>query len=135
MTPSNRDLAGPGIMLLSSALFGYFGFASTWITTGSNGQYLLFVAILEWTLRISAIGFLVAAIITGVRPMTGNVLYSVISLLGAVAFLVVLVMDVMDKQHMVLHPVLLAIFAAWNGYGALTSLKQLLASQPPLTQA
>jgi hypothetical protein len=134
MTPSNRDLAGPGIMLLSAALFGYFGFATTWLTTGSSGQYLLFVAILEWTLKVSAIGFLVAAIITGVRPTTGNVVYAAISLLGALAFLVVLVMDVMDKQHMVLHPVLLAIFAGWNGYGALTSLKQLLTSQPPPSQ-
>ena len=122
-------------MLLSAALFGYFGFATTWLTTGNNGQFLLFVAILEWTLKISAVGFLIAAIITGIRPVVGNALYAVISLLGAVAFLVVLVMDVMDKQHMVLHPVLLAIFAGWNGYGALTSLKQLLTSRPTPVQA
>jgi hypothetical protein len=135
MSQPNPDLAGPGIMLLSAALFGYFGFATTWLTMGNNGQFLLFVAILEWTLKISAVGFLIAAIITGIRPVAGNVLYAVISLLGAVAFLVVLVMDVMDKQHMVLHPVLLAIFAGWNGYGALTSLKQLLTARPTPVQA
>lgn len=134
MSQHNHDLAGPGIMLLSAALFGYFGFATTWLTTGNAGQYLIYVSILEWALKASAIGFVLAAVITGVRPVAGNVVYAVISLLGALAFLVVLVMDVMDKQHMVLQPVLLAIFAGWNGYGALTSLKQLMASRPPPMQ-
>ena len=45
-------LAGPGVMFLSAAIFGYFGFGVTWLTTGVNGQYLLFVALFEWTLKI-----------------------------------------------------------------------------------
>ena len=130
MSQHNNDFAGPGIMLLSAALFGYFGFATTWLTTGNAGQFLIYVAILEWALKASAIGFVLAAALTAVKPFSGNVWYAVVSLLGALAFLVVLVMDVMDKQHMVLHPVLLAIFAGWNGYGALTSLKQLMANGP-----
>ena len=40
-------LAGPGIMLLSAAIFGYFGFATSWnYHSGLTGEFLLFVALL-----------------------------------------------------------------------------------------
>ena len=122
-------LAGPGIMLLSAAIFGYFGFAITWIHHSTTGQFLLFVALLDWTLKGSAIGFGMAAVLTFVKPPLGNLLYGVIGLLGAVLFVVVAGMDYVDKQHTALHPVLLLIFAAWNGYGSWTGLKAVLAER------
>ena len=51
-------LAGPGIMLISAALFGFFGFFSgiTWNALSmTTGKPILFVVMLGWTLRLSAI--------------------------------------------------------------------------------
>lgn len=121
-------LVGSWIMLLSAAIFGYFGFFNaTFNTTGVNGQYLAYVAILEWTLKISAVGFAIAGVLAFFAPMPANLLYSVISLLSAVAFIVVAVMDLMDPNHTVMNPVILLLFAAWNGYGAISGLRDLLA--------
>ena len=38
-------------------------------------------------------------------------------------------MDVLDRQHMAMHPVLLGIFAVWNGYGSWTGLRAVVARQ------
>jgi hypothetical protein len=120
-------LVGPWIMLLSAAIFGYFGFYNvTFNTTGVNGQYLVYVAILEWTLKVSAVGFAIAGVLAFFAPMPANLLYSVMSLLGAVAFVVVVVMDLMDPNHIVMSPLILLLFAAWNGYGAINGLRDLL---------
>jgi hypothetical protein len=131
MSKSNPSMgfAGPGIMLLSAALFGYFGFGITWLTTGNGGQFLFYVALMEWTLKISSIGFLVAALITFGKPLIGNLLYSIVGLLGAIAFAIVLALDLLDPQHMTVTPILLIIFVAWNGYGSWMGLKEVLAAR------
>jgi len=127
-------LSGPGMMLLSAAIFGYFGFAVTWLSTGSGGQFLLFVAILEWTLKVTAIVFLVSGLLTVVRPWLGNLLYSLAGLASAASFAVVLILDLMDSQHQAISPLLLLIFAAWNGFGSWSSLRAVLTA-PERAQA
>ncbi|MHC4274216.1 MAG: hypothetical protein ACYSUR_11190, partial [Planctomycetota bacterium] len=61
--PENEGrLAGPAIMILSALIFGYFGFLTyEWSTRGPDGEFILFPALLGWTLKISAILFLAAA--------------------------------------------------------------------------
>jgi hypothetical protein len=124
----NPAVASPGIMLLSAAIFGYFGFFITWNHYSIiTGKFLLFVALLDWTLKGASIGFAIAAGITVVKPFLGNVLYCVVSLLSAVLFVVVAALDFIDPQHTAMHPALLLIFAAWNGYGAWSGLQELQA--------
>ena len=118
-------LAGPGMMFLSAAIFGYFGFSITWIYQGNNGQFLLFVALLDWTLKGSAMAYLVSGLITLANARAGNLLYGIVGLLGAILFLVIAAMDYADKQHMAMNPILLLIFAGWNGYASFTGLKEL----------
>jgi hypothetical protein len=105
-------------MLLSAALFGYFGYFITWSSTGIGGQFLAYVVLFEWTAKISAAVFLVAALVTLLRPLLGNLIYSAAGLAGAIALVVVLAMDLADTQHMVVHPAILVLMAAWNGYGS-----------------
>ena len=126
-----RSFAGPGIMFLSAAIFGffafggYFGVGISWSHTIA-GQFLFYAFLLDWTLKISAVAFLVAAIVTFVRPFFGNLLYSIVGLAGAVSFLVVAFLDWQDKQYTTGVPLfLLLLFAAWNGYGSLVSLREL----------
>ena len=122
-------VSGVGGMLFSAAIFGYFGFfVLDWSTPGVDGQPVLFRLLLGWTLRGSAIGFAVAAALTLARPWAGRLLYAVIGLLGAVLLVTVAVMDYRDTQHGMFRfsPILLPLFAAWNGYGSWTGLRALL---------
>ena len=116
----NAGFAGPGMMLFSAALFGYFGFTL-------SGPALPSWAILQWTLRGSAIVFAATAALSFVRPWAANLLYSVAGLIGAALLLLVLVIDLLDTTNPPLvSPYLLVLFAAFNGYGSWTGLRALL---------
>ena len=138
----SNALAGPGIMLLSAAIFGYFGFAMTWSYHSSRtGEFLLFVALLDWTLKCSSIAFLVSALLTFVKPIAGNLIYGLVGFVGAALFLLIAGLDFADKQHTAMHPLLLLIFAAWNGYGSFSGLREILNArrmalriEPPTTR-
>ena len=116
-------LAGPGTMFLSAAIFGFFGFYPTWMHTGLGGQLLVFVVIFEWTLKGSAIAYGLAGLLTIARPLVGNMIFAAAGLLSALLFVVVAVLDILDAQHQVLHPLLILVFAAWNGYSSYTGLQ------------
>ena len=121
------SLAGPGMMILSAAIFGYFGFSTSWnYYSVINGQFLLFVALLDWTLKVSAIAFLVSAVITYVHTLAGNILFGVVGLFGAILLLAIAGMDFLDKQHTAMSPLLLLIFAAWNGFASFSGLKEII---------
>ncbi len=77
-------------------------------------RYLLFVDIISWTIRGSAVGFLVAALLTMVHPFGGNLLYAVVGLAGAVGLVVGGTLDLLDAQPLGMNPVLLFLFAAWH---------------------
>ncbi len=129
---ASAALAGPFIMFLSAAIFGYFGFASSWVhkmTTDDPPQLLIMVAVLEWTLKTSAIGFLIAGLITTQRTVEGNLLYSAIGVVGAALFIAVAIWDFSSVYFSGIAPILLLIFAAWNGYGAWTGLQGAIASR------
>lgn len=126
---SGMSLAGPGIMFISAAIFGYFGFTSNFNYTGVNGEFLLFVALLDYTLKISAIAFFLTGVLTFVAPVAGNLFYSIVGLLSAVLFVVIAVLDIADTQHTAMHPFLLFLFAAWNGYGSWASLREIMAAK------
>ncbi|MHC5005148.1 MAG: hypothetical protein ACYTJ0_18740, partial [Planctomycetota bacterium] len=93
------------------AIFAYFGFM------------LLFPADplaigLMWALRVTAVGFLVAALLSMGAPRPGELLYAAIGLASAAAFVIIAVWDLATPRVSGVAPVLLLIFAAWNGYGS-----------------
>ena len=131
-TRANGGASTAMMMLLSAAIFAFFGFFFVnWNTPGVNGQVVLFRVMLGWTLKSTAILFALSAAITFVNPFGGNVLFGVVGVVSAVLFLVVAAMDVFDKQHttMAYGPIILVLFALWNGYGALGGLREMLASR------
>jgi hypothetical protein len=125
---ASANLAGPGVMLLSAAIFGYFGWGSTWLTTGNAGQFLPFVAIFEWTLKIGSIAFLVSAVLTFALPLAGNMLYAFSSVLSAIAMAIVLSLDFLDKQHRVMPEIVLVILVVWNLYGSWSGMREVMAA-------
>ena len=57
-TRNHPALAGPGIMFFSAVILGYFGFTINWnYYSVSDGQFLPYIAILDWTLKGASIGF------------------------------------------------------------------------------
>ena len=75
-----------------------------------------------------AIGFLAAALLCRARRAAGNLLYTLVGLLSAVAFVVSGIWDINSKTHAAaISPLLLFIIAAWNGYGSSVGLRTLLA--------
>jgi hypothetical protein len=135
MAEKTGQLAGPAIMILSALIFGFFGFAYTWNTRGTGGEFVLFPALLGWTLKISAILFVVAAVLATVKEMAGNLVYALTGVTGAGMFVVVAVMDIADQGHTIMPyaPVVLVLFAAWNGYGSWLALRAVLAGRAPTT--
>ena len=128
---SSAALAGPGIMLLSAVIFGYFGFTTNFVPHSvKTGQLLIYVPMLEWTLKVTAIAFGISGVAAFVRPLEANLLFCVAGLLSALLFVAVAVMDFADKQHTVMSPVLLLIFAAWNGFGSWSGLRAVLSLKP-----
>ena len=128
MNQNNGRFAGSIVMLFSAAMFGYFGFYLI-KPVSASGQPILFMVLLTWTLRISAALFLLSALLTVVRPILGNLLYSLVGVVGAGLFVVVVVMDFTDPKNQTISPILLLLFAAWNGYGSWSALRSILVSK------
>ncbi len=127
---SQMTLTGPGWMILSAAMFGYFGFlyGINWNTPGIDGQIVLFRIMLGWTLKVSAIVFAFAALITFVNKYVSNLIYIAVGLISSVLFIFIIIMDLLDSQHGIFGgaPVILGIFAVWNGFGSYSSLREIL---------
>ena len=123
-------LAGPGIMLLSAAIFGYFGFMLAFPELDAKtGSLIPLVITLKWTLRAGAIGFLSAAVITMVNTSAGNLLYALVGIVSAAMFVGIAVWDLGSAWHSGVHPFLLFVFAAWNGYSSFTGLRAVLSGR------
>lgn len=117
-------------MLVSAGVFAYFGFGTQWSHQSLlTGQTLLFVVLLDYTLKSSAVAIGAAVLLTLIHRAAGGLLYGVVGLLGAMMFVVIAILDIRDQQHTAIDPILLFIFAAWNGFGSLASLRELLRSR------
>ncbi len=123
-------LAGPGIMLLSAAIFGYFGFMLAFPELDTKtGSLIRLVITLKWTLRAAAIGFLLAAVITMANTFAGNLLYALVGIVSAAMFVGIAVWDLGSPWHSGVHPFLLFVFAAWNGYSSFAGLRAVLSGR------
>ena len=131
MKTNNELFAGPIVMLFSAALFGFFGFSRDWSAPFPDGKVILFMVVLGWTLKISGSLFLVSGILTFVRPIPGHLLYASTGVVSAGLFVVVVVMDVTDTDHMIMPyaEVVLLLIAGWNGYNSWVSLRSILGSR------
>ena len=128
MADKTSQLTGPAIMVLSALIFGYFGWQVK--PVAADGETILFMWLLSWTLRISAGVFILCAVITLAAPVLGNLLYALTGVVGAGLFVVVVVMDIADQNYAAaLHPAILLLFAIWNGYGSWLALRAVLAGR------
>ena len=94
MKQNRGRFTSPILILVSAAIFGFFGFFyADWNKPFPDGQVVLFMVLLGWTLRISAIVFLAAGLLAFVSPIAGNLLYALTGVATAGLFVVVSEMD------------------------------------------
>jgi hypothetical protein len=111
-------------MFLSAAIFGYFGFGVGYPETDTvTGKAIPMVLTLKWSVRGAAVAFLAAGGLTLVHPGLGNGLYAVAGLIAAALFCVVAAWDLGSTYASGIHPFLLLVFAAWNGYASFSGLR------------
>ena len=113
-------------MFVSAAIFAYFGFNKPWLYTGIDGQILPFVVILDWSLKGGAIGFALSGILSMFAQRPGEYLYAVVGIISSLGLVVSGILDLRDTDHTAMSPMLLFIFAAWNGFSSIGALRRLL---------
>jgi hypothetical protein len=136
--PANPDTRSEiFFMLISAGLFAYFGFGSSWVhqytaaTATPPNQWLPMVAVLEWSLKGGAVAFGLAAVISMAGSIFGPMLYAATGLITSLAFIAVAIWQWTNPQgyYSGMSPLLLVLFAAWNGFGSYSSLREVLASR------
>lgn len=122
-------LVGPLVMLISAAILGYFGFTPQFSHTSSiTGQFLLFVAIYEYTLKVSSVAMLICAAATIVKPISGNILYGLCAVGCSGGLITAGVLDLADVQHTVQDPMLTFLFAVIILFAGINSVRVALAA-------
>ena len=106
-------------MLFGAAIFGYFGFFVGWgHERALDGHLLWAVVLLKWSLRIGAVLFALAALLAFARRSEAAIVDAIAAIGTAVAFVVVAIWDMTHPQYSAgVHPLILLLFAAWNGWG------------------
>jgi len=114
--PEQTAIGRVGVMLLSAAIFGFFGFMMSWPELDvQTGKLIPLVVTLKWTLRITAIAFLICALVSMPLPDVGGLVYAAVGMACAAALAVLGVWDLTSHWYSGIHPFLLFVFAAWNG--------------------
>ena len=118
-------------MLISAAIFAYFGYGFSWAhkyTTTQPPQLLPMVVLLEWTLRGGAIAFGASAVLVLAKSGAADLLYTITGLITAVIFVIVAIWEWTNPQgyYSGVPAILLIIFALWNGFGSLSSLREMM---------
>lgn len=128
MNDGRITVISPWVMLISAAIFGYFGFGARFVYTGSQGQFLLFVALYVWTLRGGAIVFFISGVLGFIAPLAASFIYGAAGVLAAVGLAVAGVLDLQDQQHTVQDPFLTFLFAFIIAIVSGASLRDAIAS-------
>jgi len=131
-TPGRTVREDPFGLIISVLLFGYFGFFAGLSTVAAlGGPTIPLFAFFLWSLRLCAIGFLIAlALHAAKRFLESTLVAGAVGVLSALAFLIAALWDLLDQNYaLAISPVLLLIFAAWNGYVSWGSLRSVLAAK------
>jgi hypothetical protein len=109
------DVLGP---VLSALIFGYFGFLAGLSTGDASGTVPLYL-VTVWVLRVSAILFVAAAVVAMLGIRRATLISGLACAAATLGLLVVMVWSVADQQRdIAIHPLIMAICIAWNGYCA-----------------
>lgn len=122
-TRQPADLFGP---LISTVLFGYYGFLAGLDTHGSAGEPIALWIAFVWVLRISAVLFAICLVLA-VRGNPRELLwYGVSGAIATAGLAGVFAWDFADPNSLAVSPLILLIFIAWNGYSSFATIRDAL---------
>jgi hypothetical protein len=114
------DVLGP---LLSTAIFGYFGFMAGLATGDGSGTVPLYLTTV-WVLRVSAILFLGCAVVAMMRFPRAGLLAGVAGGIATLGLAVVMAWSIADPERdIAVHPLIMILCILWNGYGSFTAIR------------
>ncbi|MCE2882072.1 MAG: hypothetical protein LW636_06920 [Planctomycetaceae bacterium] len=117
------DVLGPA---LTAAVFGYFGFIAGLATTGNDGEMVPLYAVFVWSMRVVALGALASVLLALSGSRKTAPLYLAIMALAAASSLGCAAWDLADTTYnLACPPILLIVFAIWNGYCAFGAAREL----------
>ena len=136
-TSANEIRSQAIYMFISALLFGYFGFFNNWshqMTTASAtppNTLIPMVVLLKWTLRVGACCFALSGVLAMIGSMLGPLINCLAGLVTAGVFVIVAIWEWTNPQGYFsgVPPILLVVFALWNGHGSWMGLKELRARQ------
>jgi hypothetical protein len=118
------DIFGP---LIGTVLFGYYGFLAGLDTHGSDGNPVALWITFVWTLRGATV-LLALSTVLAIRNAPRSMLaYGISVALATASLAAVFLWDTMSPDSLAVHPVILLVLVVWNGYCALTAIRDGLA--------
>lgn len=117
-------------MLINAGILAYFGWSSNWghrYTIDNPPQLIVMIAVLMWTVRIGAIVFGLAFILSLLKLPAGRLVNLVGGAAVSVIFGVVGIWDFMSPYFSGVPPILLIVLAVWNGYVTIVEIRALFA--------
>ncbi|MGI9013211.1 MAG: hypothetical protein ACR2GY_03070 [Phycisphaerales bacterium] len=130
-------------MLISAGLFAYAGWGLPWVhryTLAQPPQLIPMIAVLMWTLRISAIGMGAAVVSAFILPPLSQLINVIVCAGAGIVFGIAALWEVMNKQGYTtgIPWFLLAVLSVWCLYSMLQSavllrhtIRTMHASRPP----
>jgi hypothetical protein len=118
------DLLAP---LISLVLFGYYGFLAGLDTADSSGTTVPLWLGSVWILRVVTILFAATIVLALQAHPWSELAFGAAGLAATLGLLVILAWDQLDTSNAtVFHPLLLAVFIIWNGFGSISTLRAAL---------
>ncbi len=120
-------------MLVNAGFLAFFGWNSNWAhryTTDVPPQLIMMIAILMWSMRIGAIAFGLAFVLSLLKSEFGRLLNLITGLGVSVVFAMVAIWDFTSPFFSGVPPLLLMILAVWNGYLSVVELRERFAARP-----
>jgi len=124
--PANRqpaDLLGP---LISTVLFGYYGFVAGLDTTGSGGEPIPLWIAFVWVLRLSAVLFGLCLVLAARGNPKELLWYGIAGAVATAGLAGVFLWDLADPNSLAVSPIILLLFIAWNGYSSVATIRDAL---------
>lgn len=122
-TRQPTDFLGP---LISTVLFGYYGFLAGLDTHGSAGEPIALWIAFVWSLRISAVLFAICLVLAARGNPRELLWYGISGAIATAGLAAVLVWDFADPNALAVSPFILLIFVAWNGYSSFATIRDAL---------
>lgn len=118
------DVFGP---LIGTVLFGYYGFLAGLDTHGNDGNPVALWITFVWMLRAATVLLAISTVLAVRKAPRSTLAYGIAVALAAAGLAAVFLWDTISPDSLAIHPVILLVLVVWNGYCAVSAIRDGLA--------